>query len=120
GGVEEAGGERGGKYRHIINAAADDMISLDEQGLVCEFNSAAEQMFGFTKAEMLGKPLTPIMPPHLRDAHAAGLQRYLTTGQRHLPYWHNVELPGYTKDGQEFLLEVSFSLLEAGDKKFLT
>jgi PAS domain S-box-containing protein len=118
--VEEALRESEGKYRHIINAAADAIISLDEHGLVCEFNSAAEQMFGFTKAELLGKPLTPIMPPHLRDAHTAGLQRYLTTGQRHLPYWHNVELPGYTKDGQEFLLEVSFSLLEAGDKKFLT
>ena len=60
------------------------------------------------------------MPPHLRDAHTTGLQRYLTTGQRHLPRWQNIELPGITKDGREFLLEVSFSLLEAGDKKFLT
>jgi len=77
-------------------------------------------MFGFTKAELLGKPLTPIMPPHLRDSHTAGLQRYLTTGQRHLPQWHNIELPGCTKDGREFPLEVSFSLLEAGDKTFLT
>jgi len=118
--MEEALRESEGKYRHIINAAADAIISLDEHGLVCEFNYAAEQMFGFTKAELLGKPLTPIMPPHLRDAHTAGLQRYLTTGQRQLPHWHNVELPGYTKDGREFPLEVSFSLLEAGDKKFLT
>jgi len=118
--VEEALRESEGKYRHIINAAADAIISLDEQGLVCEFNSAAEQMFGFTKAELLGKPLTPIMPPHLHDSHTAGLQRYLTTGQRHLPHWHNIELPGCTKDGREFPLEVSFSLLEAGDKKFLT
>lgn len=118
--MEEALRESEEKYRHIINAAADAIISLDEHGLVCEFNYAAEQMFGFTKAELLGKPLTPIMPPHLRDVHAAGLQRYLTTGQRHLPHWHNVELPGYTKDGREFPLEVSFSLLEASDKKFLT
>ena len=118
--VEDALRESEGKYRHIINAAADAIISLDEQGLVCEFNAAAEQMFGFTKAELLGKPLTPIMPPHLRDAHAAGLQRYLMTGQRHLPRWHNIELPGYTKDGRAFPLEVSFSRLEAGEKKFLT
>jgi PAS domain S-box-containing protein len=118
--VEEALRESEEKYRHIINAAADAIISLDERGLVCEFNGAAEQMFGFTKAEMLGKPLTPIMPPYLRDSHTVGLQRYLTTGQRHLPHWHNVELPGCTKDGLEFPLEVSFSLLEAGDKKFLT
>jgi len=118
--VEEALRESEGKYRHIINAAADAIISLDGQGLVCEFNAAAEQMFGFTKAELLGQPLTPIMPPHLRAAHTAGLQRYFTTSQRHLPHWHNIELPGYTKDGREFPLEVSFSLLEAGDKKFLT
>ena len=108
------------KYRHIVNAAADAIISLDEHGLVCEFNHAAEQIFGFTKAELLGKPLTPIMPPHLRDMHTAGLQRYLTTGQRQLPRWHHIELPGCTRDGREFPLEVSFSLLEAGDKKFLT
>jgi PAS domain S-box-containing protein len=118
--VEDALRESEEKYRHIINAAADAIISLDEHGLVCEFNVAAEQMFGCTKAEMLGQSLTPIMPPHLREAHTAGLQRYLMTGQRHLPYWHNVELPGYTRDGREFPLEVSFSLLEAGDKKFLT
>jgi PAS domain S-box-containing protein len=118
--VEDALRKSEGKYRHIINAAADAIISLDEQGLVCEFNAAAEQMFGFTKVELLGKPLNPIMPPHLRDAHTAGLRRYLTTGQRHLPHWHNIELPGCTKDGREFPLEVSFSLLEAGDKKFLT
>jgi len=118
--VEEALRESEEKYRHVVNAAADAIISLDEQGLVCEFNHAAEQIFGFTKAELLGKSLTPIMPPHLRDLHMAGLQRYLTTGQRHLPRWHNIELPGRTKDGREFPLEVSFSLLEAGEKKFLT
>jgi PAS domain S-box-containing protein len=118
--VEEALRESEGKYRHIINAAADAIISLDEHGLVCEFNHAAEQIFGFTKAELLGKSLAPIMPPHLRDLHTAGLQRYFTTGQRHLPRWHHIELPGCTKDGRELPLEVSFSLLEAGDKKFLT
>jgi PAS domain S-box-containing protein len=119
-GAEEALRESEEKYRHIINAAADAIISIDEAGLVCEFNRAAEQIFGFSAAEMLDKPLTAIIPMRLRDQHIAGLQHYLTTGQRHLPRWHNIELPGLTKDGQEFPLEVSFSLLEAGAKKFLT
>src|SRR5215471_16144989 len=118
--VEDVLRESEEKYRHIVNAAADAIISIDERGLVCEFNSAAEQIFGFTKAEILGRPLSPIMPARLRDLHTAGLQRYLTTGERHLPRWHNIELPGCTKDGREFPLEVSFSLLEAGTKKFLT
>jgi len=119
-GVEEALRASEEKYRHIINAAADAIISIDEEGLICEFNRAAEQIFGFTKSELLGKPLTSIIPQRLRDSHIAGLRRYLTTGQRHLPRWQNIELPGLSKDGQEFPLEVSFSLLEAGEKKFLT
>jgi len=60
------------------------------------------------------------MPPHLRDLHTTGLQLYFATGQRHLPRWQNIELPGLTKDGREFLLEVAFSLFEDGAKKFLT
>jgi PAS domain S-box-containing protein len=119
-GAESALRQSEEKYRHIINAAADAIISIDEAGLVCEFNRAAERIFGFSAAEMLGKPLTSIIPERLRHQHMAGLQRYLATGQRHLPRWHNIELPGLTKDGQEFPLEVSFSLLEAGEKKFLT
>jgi PAS domain S-box-containing protein len=118
--VEDALRQSEERYRHIINAAADAIISIDEHGLVCEFNLAAERTFGFTKTELLGKPLTALMPAHLRDLHTAGLQRYLSTGQRHLPRWHHIELPGRTKDGREFPLEVSFSLLEAGNKKFLT
>jgi PAS domain S-box-containing protein len=119
-GAEAALRESEERYRHIINAAADAIISIDEAGLVCEFNRAAEQIFGFRQPEVLGKPLTAIIPERLRAQHMAGLQRYLATGQRHLPRWQNIELPGLTKDGREFPLEVSFSLLEAGEKKFLT
>jgi PAS domain S-box-containing protein len=118
--VAEALRESEEKYRHIINAAADAIISIDAEGLVCEFNRAAEQIFGFSAGEMLGKPLTAIIPERLRDQHIAGLRRYLATGERRLPRWHNIELPGLTKGGREFPLEVSFSLLEAGEKKYLT
>jgi PAS domain S-box-containing protein len=108
------------KYRHIINAAADAIITIDEQGLVCEFNRAAEWIFGFTKSELVDKSLTAIIPERFRDLHTAGLQRYLTSGCSRLSSWHNVEFPGLTKDSREIPLEISFSLMEAGGKKFLT
>jgi PAS domain S-box-containing protein len=119
-GAEEALRQSEERYRHIINAAADAIISINEEGLVCEFNRAAEQIFGFSQSELLGRPLTAIIPQRLRVQHMVGLQRYLSTGERHLPSWQNIELPGLTKDGREFPLEVSFSLLEAGEQKFLT
>jgi PAS domain S-box-containing protein len=108
------------KYRHIINAAADAIISIDAQGAIVELNRAAERMFGFKKAELVGKPLTSIMPERFRTPHLSAIQRYFTTGQRCLPRWENLELPGLTKGGQEIPLEISFSLFESGDKKFLT
>ena len=108
------------KYRHIINAAGDAIISIDEQGLIVEFNPAAERIFGFTKSELFGKILTSIMPERFRESHLAALRHYLTTGQRHLPSWQNLELPGLTKEGKEIPLEISFSLFESGGKKLLT
>jgi PAS domain S-box-containing protein len=108
------------KYRHIINAAADAMISIDDQGRVCEFNHAAEKIFGFSKSELVDKPLTAIIPERFRDLHTGGLERFLATGQRHLSSWHNIEFPGCTKEGCEIPLEISFSLMQAGEKKFIT
>ena len=118
--VEAALRESEEKYRHIINAAADAIISLDEHGLVREFNDAAEQMFGFAKAEVLGKPLTPTdAPTSARRAHGrtAALSHDRPAPSAPLAQRRAARM---TKDGREFPLEVSFSLLEAGDKKFLT
>jgi PAS domain S-box-containing protein len=108
------------KYRHIINAAADAIISIDEHGRVNEFNHAAERIFGFSKSEMIDKPLMAIIPERFRARHSAGLQCYFSTAQPNLASWHNIEFPGLTKDGKEIPLEISFSLMEAGEKKYIT
>jgi len=117
---EQALRESEAKYRHTINSAADAIVALNEQGVVIEFNPAAERLFGFTREEMLGKPLTPIIPERLREGHSLGLQRYLTTGRPSLPRWENLELPGLTKDGREIPLEISFSVFQSEEKKFIT
>ena len=93
---------------------------IDAQGLVCEFNRAAEKIFGFTKAELLHNPLTAIIPERFRDLHTAGLQRYFAGARPRLCSWHNIEFQGRTKDGQEIPLEISFSHMETGEKKFIT
>jgi PAS domain-containing protein len=68
-GLEQALRESEERYRHTINAAADAIISIDEAGLVCEFNRAAEQIFGFSKTELMGQPLTAVIPERLRHQH---------------------------------------------------
>jgi len=70
-------------------------------------NPAATRVFGFDPKELIGKPLTMLMPEFLRQAHQNGFTRYLDTGQRHIN-WQGIELTGLHKTGQEFPVEVSF------------
>ncbi len=108
------------KYRHTLNAAADAIISLDEQGNVLEFNRAAEALFGYQRHEMLGRPPTAIMPERRRALHENGVRRFLETGLRKLPNWNSLLVTGLTKDGHEVPLEISLSVLQVDGKKYLT
>jgi PAS domain S-box-containing protein len=108
------------KYRHTLNAAADAIIGLDESGIIIEFSRAAERTLGYTRAELIGAPISAIVPVRLRTEHETGLEGFLATGPNPLSNWQGTELPGLTKDGREIPLEVSFSLLEAGGRKYIT
>src|ERR1700724_2470717 len=66
----------------VLDSVLDCIITMDADGKVIEFNAAAERTFGYTKAEAIGRSLADlIIPPPLRAAHAAGLARYLATGE---------------------------------------
>ena len=82
-------------------------------------NRAAEKIFGYTRAELIGQSLTMLMPEYLRHLHRGGLQRYLSTGGRHIS-WEAVELPGLHKDGHEISLELSFGEFAEHGRRFFT
>src|SRR5829696_9168038 len=61
----------------VMRAALDYIVSMDASGVVVDFNPAAEQTFGYTRAEAGGAELADlIIPPELRDAHRTALQRH--------------------------------------------
>lgn len=97
-------------YRMIGETASDAIITIDEASTILFVNQAAENIFGYSIKEMLGESLTMLMPDYLREAHRAGIKRYLTTKQRHLN-WNSIELPGRHKSGREIPLELSFGVL---------
>ncbi|MDQ4120946.1 MAG: PAS domain S-box protein [Acidobacteriota bacterium] len=103
------------RYRIVAETATDAIISIDEQSTIIFINKAATRIFGYEIEQMLGQPLTMLMPDYLRHAHAAGLKRYLETGKRHLS-WEHVEVPGLHKDGHEFPLELSFGEFNKNNK----
>src|ERR1700682_1576393 len=91
----------------VLDSALDCIITMNADGRVIEFNAAAERTFGYTKADAIGRALTDlIIPPPLRDAHRAGLARYLATGEGPL-IGKLIEITAVRSDGTEILVELA-------------
>ncbi len=106
-------------FRSVAETATEAIITIDSNGNVNIWNPAAEKMFGFSAEEMCGKPLTPIVPEHLRQIHKKAIKRVFDTGQLKLA-GHPVELNGLRKDGKKFPLEISMTLWKTRGKTFVT
>jgi PAS domain S-box-containing protein len=107
------------KYRLVVETASDAVISLDETSAILLANPATTRIFGYDPAELIGKPLTMLMPEFLRKLHEVGFKRYLATGQRHIN-WQGTELAGRRKNGQEFPVEISFGELTKDGHRVFT
>jgi PAS domain S-box-containing protein len=106
------------RHRLVVETASDAVISIDESSAIQFANPATVRVFGFELGELIGKPLTMLMPEVLRKVHESGFKRYLATGQRHID-WQATELTGLRKNGEEFPVEVSFGeLIEDGHRLF--
>ncbi len=107
------------KFRAVTDTANDAIISADQSGTIHYWNAAAERIFGYSESEILGKPLTLLIPERLRDEHEKGMQRYLETGQSRL-LGKTVELAGLRKDGSEFPLDLSLASWRTAEGVFFT
>jgi PAS domain S-box-containing protein len=107
------------EHRVIVETANDAVVSMDETGAILLANPATSRIFGYEPIEMVGKPLTMLMPEMMRKLHENGFKRYLATGTRHVN-WQGVELTAQRKDGQEFAVEVSFGELTSDGHKVFT
>ena len=108
--------------RHMETLAAttsDAIVSVDESSVIRYANPAVADVFGYEPAEVIGKPLTMLMPEDLADRHRAGIREYLASGERTLD-WDDIELPGRHKEGHEVPLSISFSEFTVGDEHYFT
>jgi PAS domain S-box-containing protein len=106
------------QYGVVIEAATDVVVTMDERGLILLANPATTKTFGYAPEELIGKPMTMLMPESFRKLHESGFRRYLSTGQRHLN-WQGTEVVGLRRNGEEFPVEVSFGeLIHNGHKIF--
>ena len=98
------------KYRVIVEAANDAVVAMDDDGIIHFASPATEKILGYIPAELIGKPMTVLMPASMRELHDRGFRRYMATGHRSIN-WQGTELTALRKNGQEFPVEVSFGEL---------
>jgi PAS domain S-box-containing protein len=95
----------------LFRGSLDAVVVMDADGLVRDWNPAAEQTFGFTRQEALGREVAElIIPGPLRHAHRNGLRRHLETGDAAV-LDRRLELPALRKDGSEFPVELTITRL---------
>lgn len=107
------------RFRQVIEAAPEAVVSTDEASRIQFVNAATSKVFGYERSELLGRPLTMLMPQSLRGRHLAGLQRYLETGERRIN-WQGAKLIGLRKNGEEFPIEVAFVETRSGARRVFT
>jgi len=101
----------------ILDAAREAFVAMDGDGLIVEFNRAAERTFGFSRDEVLGREVADtIISERFREAHRSGLQRFLATGERTI-LDRCIELSALHRDGYEFPIEMTITCAddEGGD-----
>jgi PAS domain S-box-containing protein len=111
--------ERTAQLQAVADTANDGIISADDHGRIVYFNRGAERMFGYPAEKILGRPLTVLMPGRFHEAHSAGFQRFLATGEARV-VGKTVELTGISKDGREFPVELSLANWTTAQGTFFT
>ena len=117
--AEAALHETESRFRAFTQSMAEAAFTIDSSSTIVQANPSAERIFGYGEGELLGRSLMDLIPERFRGAHEVGVQRYLRTGRRGIP-WDGVQLPGLRKDGTEIPLEISFGEYERDGVRFFT
>jgi PAS domain S-box-containing protein len=89
------------RVRAILDTAVDGIITLDDQGLIQSYNPAAETLFGWTAAEVIGRNVRILMPDPFRNEHDQYLHNYLRSSEARI-IGTGREVMALRKDGSQF------------------
>jgi diguanylate cyclase (GGDEF)-like protein/PAS domain S-box-containing protein len=104
------------RFRRVAETSPNACVCTDEGGLVTFWNGGAENTFGYSAAEIVGRSIEAIIPERFQPAHREGLRRAASADNFH---GRNVELTGLHRDGREFPVEGSLSTwMEGGRRQF--
>ncbi|MCC7153494.1 MAG: PAS domain S-box protein [Bryobacterales bacterium] len=98
----------------LLESVAHGVVGVDQSGVIRVVNAKTEQMFGYTREELLGEPVETLLPERFRNAHVSHLRQYLEH-PRSRPMGLGMDLGARRKDGSEFPAEISLSYIKVED-----
>ena len=105
--------------RSILATVPDAMVVIDEKGSILSFSAAAEKMFGYSEADVVGRNVKILMPSPDRERHDQYLVNYLTTGKRKIIGIGRVTTALH-RDGNTFPIELAVGEAWSGGKRIFT
>lgn len=109
--------DREARIHAIVENMAEGVITIDEHGMVENFNQAAERIFGYRAEEVIGRNVSLLMPKEIGARHSDYIRRYLATGKAKIVGQGPREVTGRHKDGLCFPVELSVSELVVGGRR---
>ena len=100
----------------LIDTVPDAMVVIDTSGNILSFSTGAEQMFGYSEAEVLGENVSLLMPSPDRERHDGYLRQYMKTGERRVIGIGRVTT-ARARDGATFPIDLSVGELKLADKR---
>jgi PAS domain S-box-containing protein len=113
--VEQALVESERMARGIIDTALDAFVQWDQEGIVRQWNPQAEAIFGWTRAEAIGKPVAELLiPADIRTSFQAEFDRFIAGGETTL-LGHRLQMEAIRRDGARITVELAATVLPRGD-----
>ena len=107
------------RLRSILDTVPDAIVVIDAQGAIQSFSPAAERLFGYNSAEVIGRDVNILMPTPYREAHDGYIERYLRTGERRIIGIGRV-VTGRRRDGETFPMELQVGEFSFAGGRYFT
>lgn len=108
------------RFRAISQTASSAIVTIDQRGRVTFWNPMAEKIFQYDRQEMIGSPISRIVPERLRTRHRQAMQRVLATGRFEQPPGTVNEVAGLRKDGSEIDIDMTLSSWNDAEGRYVT